>query len=132
MLRQFCCPICKRVWNYEASFLRHVLEKHFHRPRGKFIAELPIKNRVRRCFHYSFTCWCGWDAFGEMVPPFIRSDFSMAKIAATLHLERSGGVDNHWLHWRLDNIGLALPPWLKNSKKNVTLTSEGTFMLNDS
>jgi len=105
-------PICGRCWNYEASLIEHIIDRHFLKPRGRFIGELPIdaQGKLERCFYYSLVCWCGWNAFDVMISPFIRSDFSMAKIAVTLHSERCGGVENHWIDWKLKNLGEELPP----------------------
>lgn len=119
------CPICGRCWNYESARIKHVIDKHFRKPKGRFIAQLPINGRMERCYFYSLVCWCGFDAFDKMCPPFIKSDFSMAKIAATLHLERCGGPEKHWLDWRLAHMEIRLPPHLQTINHQVKFTAEG-------
>lgn len=121
------CPVCSRLWNYEAALLEHIIKAHFRKPKGKFLAELPINSRVERCYDYSLVCWCGWDAFDEMVGPFIKEDFSMAIIASGLHLERAGGVQDHWLNWRLEHMEIVLPSHLQVSVHQVHFTAEGGF-----
>jgi len=119
------CPICSRRWNYESALLEHIIEKHFYRPRGRRMGEpLLVMGKLVQYFNYSLICWCDWNAFANMCPPFIRSDFSMAKIAAALHLERSGGAASHWLQWRLENMNVRLPPRLQFGRQ-TRFTTEG-------
>ncbi len=119
------CPICGQRWNYESALTQHVIKKHFLKPRGKFLGQLPVNGILERYFDYALVCWCGWNAFSQMVGPFIPSDYSMAYIAATLHLERSGGPATHWMIWRLEHIDVTLPVYLKNGNEKIDFTTEG-------
>lgn len=129
------CAVCGEKWfdfpGSEVYLLRHVVKKHFFRPRGTFVGLFPdpySNNQQRRSFHYVLKCWCGWDAFamlGNAVS--YPEDFAAAEIASVLHLERAGGVEHHWLEWRLENLGLQLPPRLKFLHPTKVFTAEGGF-----
>jgi len=134
---QFCrcpCPVCGLDCYGEVWMLHHVIKEHFYRPRGRFLCEVPVlypdgTKVLTRYFSYSLQCWCGWDAFDELsAPPHQPKDFEVAKLACALHLERDGGVEDHWLDWKIEHLNVDLPPWLKSKRpSSVSLTGEGGF-----
>ncbi len=112
--QKMICPICNLDFSRKSELILHAIDNHFQ--------------DNKECYMFgethsygAFVCWCGWDSF--FLDAFKPDPVNY--ISATLHLERCGGVEKHWIDWRLKNLNEDLPRWLKGNNQNVKFTAEG-------